>query len=258
MKIVAVANQKGGVGKTTTSVSLAACLAEKGVKTLLIDLDPQASASSALGFEEQPGCSLYTSFIGEGNILSVIKTTTYPNLCVIPSEKDLAGIEIEIAKMDDNLLRLRQLLEPLRRQNEFDFAIMDCPPSLGTLMTQALAAADSILVPLQCEYLSLEGLSKIVGYIDRVRDAANPGLHIEGILMTMFDARTRHSQSVINEVKEHMGDKIYRTIIPRTVRLSEAPSFGLPITAYDKNSTGTVAYRALADEFLSRQKKSQY
>lgn len=253
MKIIAIANQKGGVGKTTTALNLAACLAEKGKKILLIDLDPQASATSALGLQEQPNFSLYPVLLGEGDIFSIIVPTAYAGLSLIPSEKDLAGIEIEMASLPNAMHRLRESLQPLRQTLEFDFVLIDSPPSLGTLMTQALIAADSILIPLQCEYLSLEGLSKILSYLERIREKANPSLQIEGILMTMYDARTKLSQTVIEDVRNHLADKLYQTLIPRTIRLGEAPSHGKSIIDYYPSSTGALAYRALADEFLKRQ-----
>lgn len=253
MKIIAIANQKGGVGKTTTALNLAACLAEKGKKILLIDLDPQASATSALGLQEQPNLSLYPILLGNRDIFSAIVPTAYPNFSLIPSEKDLAGIEVEIVNLPNAMHRLKESLQPLRQTTEFEFVLIDSPPSLGMLMTQALVAADSILIPLQCEYLSLEGLSKILSYIERIRENANPSLQIEGILMTMYDARTKLSQTVIEDVRNHLADKLYQTFIPRTIRLGEAPSHGKSIIDYYPSSTGALAYRALADEFLTRQ-----
>jgi chromosome partitioning protein len=252
MKVIAVANQKGGVGKTTTSVNLSACLAEAGTKVLLLDLDPQASATSALGVEETPGQSLYPALLGQKDIADCIVPTKYENLSLIPSERDLAGIEIEAGSMENPAQLLRNTLDSIRRQRSHRFLIIDCPPSLGTLMTQGLAAADSVLIPLQCEYLSLEGLSKILGFLDKIRESLNPKLEVEGVLMTMFDSRTRLAQQVVSDVRAHLGDKVFETVIPRTVRLGEAPSFGEAINHYDKGSTATTAYRALAEELLRR------
>ncbi len=254
MKIIAVANQKGGVGKTTTSVSLAATLAEMDYKILLIDTDPQASATSAVGIEETAGQSLYPVLLGQKMLLQVVRDTPIAGLEIIPSERDLAGIEVETREDEHDLMRIRSLLVPLRQSSTYDFVFLDCPPSLGVLMTYSLVAADSVIIPLQCEYLSLEGLSKILGYLERIRQAANIPLPIEGVLMTMFDTRTKLSQVVINDVRSHLGDTMFNTIVPRTVRLAEAPSFGQPITLYDPKSTGAQAYRQLALELLTRNK----
>lgn len=252
MKFVAVANQKGGVGKTTTAVNLASCLAELGLRILVVDMDPQASATSAIGVAKEPGRSIYGPFIGRGTARDCIRPTPYENLALIPSEQDLAGIENEFAHMDDGAVRLRSVLGNLRDTCNFNFIIIDCPPSIGALMVNSLAAADSVLVPLQCEYLSLEGLTQILSVIERIKQGLNPALEIEGILMTMYDARTRLAQNVVNDVRSHLGDQVFATVIPRTVRLGEAPSFGQPINHYDKLSTGTTAYRALALEFMTR------
>ena len=253
MKIIAVANQKGGVGKTTTAVNLAACLATRGVRVLLIDLDPQANATSALGLEPIAGHSIYGPLLGSEDIVSTIVPTRFEHLWLIAGDLDLAGAEIEVARADDHLHKLRVALEPLRRDATFDFVLLDCPPSLGILMTNALGAADELLVPLQCEYFALEGLSKIVQVLDQIRvSGGNPGLKIGGILMTMF-MRNNLAQQVITEVQSHFPETIYRTVIPRTVRLSEAPSHGKTIIEYDPGGLGSAAYRALAEEFLARQ-----
>jgi chromosome partitioning protein len=254
MKIIAVANQKGGVGKTTTAVNLAACLAAQGVPTLLIDLDPQGNASSAIGLDGFENQSLYGPLTGEGTLAEKILPTRFENLFVVPADLDLAGAEIEVARLDDHLMRLRKCLEPIHADGTFTYAIIDCPPSLGILMTNALAAADELLIPIQCEYFALEGLSKIIQIIYQIRDnGTNPGLGVGGILMTMFDSRTNLAQQVVAEVRKHFGDFIFDTVIPRTVRLGEAPSFGKPIIEYDPNGAGAQAYLALAKEFLARQ-----
>jgi chromosome partitioning protein len=252
MKTVAVANQKGGVGKTTTSVNLAACLAALGQRVLLIDLDPQANASSGFGLDCLDGHSVYAPLLGRGSILDCIVPTRYDHLFMVPADLDLAGAEIEVARFDDHLARLRAALAPLRHDQPFDWVLLDCPPSLGILMTNALAAADELLVPIQCEYFALEGLSKIVRVIEQIRaSGANPGLALGGIVMTMF-ARTNLAQQVIDEVRKHFENTVYETVIPRSIRLGEAPSFGKPIIDYEPAGAGAAAYRALAEEFLSR------
>ena len=254
MKIIAVANQKGGVGKTTTSVNLAACLAAQGVKTLLIDIDPQANATSALGLPTIDGHSIYEPLLGGAPIAEKVVPTRWRHLWVIPGDLALAGAEIEVARAEDHLTRLRSAMVPLRNDSTFDFVLLDCPPSLGILMTNALAAADELLIPLQCEYFALEGLSKIHQIVNKIRECgANPTLTIGGILMTMF-MRNNLATQVIAEVQNHFGDVIFKTVIPRTVRLSEAPSHGLPIHEYDPNGLGATAYKALATDFLDRHK----
>src|SRR5437764_3624796 len=254
MKIVAIANQKGGVGKTTTAVNLGVALAEKKIHVLLIDLDPQANATSALGMQEVEAETIYESLIGDSPITSKILPTRIDNMFLIAADLDLAGAEVEIARMPDHLTRLATALSTFRTDQTFDLVLLDCPPSLGILMTNALAAADEILTPIQCEYFALEGLVKIVRVVEQVRDSgANPNVQIGGILMTMFDSRTNLSSQVVAEVRQHFGDKVYITVIPRTVRLIEAPSFGKTILEYDKSGTGARAYRALAEEFIRRQ-----
>jgi chromosome partitioning protein len=233
-------------------VNLSACLAAAGQRVLLIDLDPQANASSALGLDVLDGLSIYGPLLGQRTILDCIVPTRYDHLFMVPADLDLAGAEIEVARFDDHLTRLRAALEPLRRDQPFDWVLLDCPPSLGILMTNALAAADELLVPIQCEYFALEGLSKIVRVIQQIQDSgANPALALGGILMTMF-ARTNLAQQVIDEVRKHFEGVVYETIIPRSIRLGEAPSFGKPIIDYDDSSAGAIAYRALAEEFLTR------
>ena len=253
MKIIAIANQKGGVGKTTTAVNLSACLANLGKRVLLIDLDPQANATSALGLAGLEGQSAYQPLIGEASIIEKITPTRFEPLWVIPADLDLAGAEVEVARQEDHLTRLRTALDPLRHDSTFDFVILDCPPSLGILMTNALAAADEILVPIQCEYFALEGLSKITGIIEQIRDSGvNPNLVLSGILMTMYDSRTNLSQQVVAEVRKHFEATVYEAMIPRTIRLGEAPSFGKTIIEYDPSGAGAAAYKAVAEEFCAR------
>ncbi len=251
--ITAIANQKGGVGKTTTAVNLAACLAEAGKRVLLVDLDPQANATSGLGLRKTPGASLYRSLVGGEPAASFIQPTTVPGLMIIPSEIDLAGCEIEIARAENYLHRLRGTLAPVRDTGQFDFIILDCSPSLGILTMNVLAAADSVVIPLQCEYYALEGLTVMTKLIDQLRTSGtNPGLHLEGIVMTMYDMRTNLSQQVVQEVIGHFGERVYETVVPRNIRLSEAPSFGQPIIQYNATCSGAAAYRQLAREFIGR------
>jgi len=253
MKIVAVANQKGGVGKTTTAVNLAASLATLGKRVLLVDLDPQANATSALGLGGMEGASLYETLIGQASIGEKVMPTRIETLWLIPADLDLAGAEIEVARLEDHLTRLQSAVLPLREDATFDYVVIDTPPSLGILMTNALAAADEILVPIQCEYFALEGLSKISNIIDQIRDSGvNPGLRLGGILMTMFTSQTNLSQQVVAEVRKHFGDLAFETMIPRTVRLGEAPSFGKTIAEYDPKGSGAIAYNSLAAEFIRR------
>jgi chromosome partitioning protein len=251
--VFTIANQKGGVGKTTTAVNLAAGLAQKKIHTLLIDLDPQANATSSLGIEKKEGQSLYGALRGEGGAIPLITPTAYEHLALIPSEEDLAAAEIELAQMDNYLMKLRGVLAPVVASGGYRAIIIDCPPALGMLSMNSLAAADFLLITLQCEYMALEGLGQILRNVDRLKSAGiNPSLELGGIVMTMFDIRTSLSRQVVDEVKTHMPDKIFASVIPRTVRLSEAPSFGKTIFAYDPASPGSTAYRNLAAEVITR------
>lgn len=252
-KVIAIANQKGGVGKTTTVVNLAAALSELKKTVLVIDLDPQANATSGLGLARQQGTSLYSVITGTSDIADIIQGTPYDGINIIPAELDLAGAEIEIARVENHLGVIRSILDRVLTAGVFDFVIMDCPPSLGILMTSSLAAADGIIVTMQCEYYAMEGLSVITNLIEQFRtNGVNPDLQLEGILMTMYDGRTRLASDVVQEVRTHFGDKVYETVIPRNVRISEAPSFGQPVIYYDPSSRGAEAYRSFAAEFVRR------
>ena len=251
--ILAIANQKGGVGKTTTSINLAACMAAAGQRVLLIDLDPQANATSGLGLEKTEGGSLYGPLLGDGTAVERVKPTAFERLSAITSEVDLCGVELELGRFDDRLGRLRSLLEPIRDGGQFDILVLDCPPALGLLTLNALAATQHLVVPLQCEYFALEGISTIHRLLDQLRDGGvNPSLNLLGVVMTMFDGRTRLSQQVVAEVRQHFGERVFDTVIPRTTRLAESPSFGKPIIHYDPYSAASAAYDVLSSEVLKR------
>jgi len=252
-KVISVANQKGGVGKTTTSVNLAACMAQLGRRVLLLDLDPQANATSGVGLEKIEGASSYRPLLGEGTLSEKIRPTAFENLEVIPCEVDMCGAEVEIARAENHLHRLAGLLRPLVESGRHEFIVIDCPPSLGILTLNAFAASDFLLIPLQCEYYALEGISMSHKVLKQVRGSGiNARLELLGVLMTMFDARTRLSAQVVAEVRQHFGPQVFDTVIPRATRLAEAPSFGKPIIHYDKSSAGAAAYETFTAEVLKR------
>lgn len=252
-KVIAIANQKGGVGKTTTAVNLAACVATHGTRVLMIDMDPQANATSGLGLEKTPGGSVYAALLGQETLDSRILKTDYENLDIVPSEVDLCGAEMELSGRADHLVQLRNLIAPVKETERYDLIIIDCGPSLNVLTLNVFAAADHLVVPLQCEYYALEGISMITRVLNQIRDSkVNPELDLLGVIMTMFDGRTRLSRQVVDEVRNHFEDRVFTTNIPRTTRLAEAPSFGKPIIYYDPYSAGAAAYEVLAQELLER------
>jgi len=252
-RVLAVANQKGGVGKTTTSVNLAACLAIAGQRVLLFDLDPQANATSGVGVEKVEGASAYRVLLGEGTLAEKIKPTAFERLSLVPSEVDLCAADIEIARTENHLQRLVLALKSVLESGAYDVVLIDCPPSLGVLTLNAFTACDGILVPLQCEYYALEGMSMMNRILGQLRDAGiNPKLEIFGVAMTMFDGRTKLCNEVVAEVRNQLGAKVFETLIPRTTKLAEAPSFGKPIIHYDKYSAGAAAYDLLAQEVIAR------
>ncbi len=254
MKTIAIANQKGGVGKTTTTVNLAAALAAQGQRVLLIDLDSQGNATSAMGVAEQTNGSLYYSLTGEKSASELVLPTRIENLWAIPADLDLAGSEMVVAQSSSHMTQLREAFAPLRDSGSYDYALLDCPPSLGLIMTNALVAADEILIPIQAEYYALEGLSTLMLVIAQIREAANPGFAISGMVMTMVDSRTNLNQAVVRDVREHFQEVVFDVPIPRSIRFGEAPSFGRTIFEHDPNGPGAEAYTKLGQEFLERQK----
>jgi len=257
VKTIAVANQKGGVGKTTTTINLATALAKKGKKVLVLDLDPQANATSGLGFEADINLSIYPVLTGDVDINHIIQPSRFKNLDLIVGHMDLAGVEIELALSENRLTLLRTALQPIFDNEVYDFVLFDTPPSLGVLMTASIASADEVLVPLQCEWFGLEGLAKITHLINEIRKSGhNDNLSLNGIVMTMFDSRTNLSKQVVKEVETFFPEEIYKTRIPRSIRISEAPSFGLTIFEHDPKGNGSKAYQKFANEFIKRAKKS--
>lgn len=253
-EIMAIANQKGGVGKTTTTINLAAALAEKNKKVLVIDMDPQGNTSSGLGVDkDEIETTVYQLMIGDNTFDECVQKDVFENLDVLAANVNLAGIEIETMDMEDRNYILSNIISEV--ESRYDYILIDCPPSLNTLTINSMTTADSVLVPIQCEYYALEGLSQLIYTIDLVRERLNPRLEINGVVFTMYDGRTNLSMQVIENVRNNLNQRIYNTIIPRGVRLAEAPSHGLPITKYDSRSTGAKAYMALAEEVIERSKE---
>ena len=251
--IISVANQKGGVGKTTTTISLAACLGGQGKRVLIVDLDPQANATSGLGVDKEPGVSVLGPLMEEAEIGDRIKYTVFNNIYLLPSELDLCGAEIELCSKENPSAQLDRVLAPLRESPDIDLILIDCPPSLGILTLNAFAASDWLIVPIQCEYYALEGISTLVHTLDQLKtNGVTSRLELLGIVMTMFDGRTNLSNMVVDEVQKHFGDKVFETVIPRSTRIAEAPSHGKPITEYDGYNKGAAAYDVLAEEVATR------
>ena len=250
-RIIAIANQKGGVGKTTTAINLSACLADKGKKVLAVDMDPQGNMTSGLGLDtESIEKTVYDMIIGESDIEEVLQKEAMENLDVLPTNIDLSAAEIELIDVENKEFIVRNSIQKIR--DNYDFVIIDCPPSLSMLTINAMTTADSVLVPIQCEYYALEGLSQLIHTVELVKDRLNPDLEIEGVVFTMYDARTNLSLQVVENVKDNLQQNIYKTIIPRNIRLAEAPSYGMPINQYDPKSAGSESYMRLADEVISK------
>ncbi len=247
-KIVSIANQKGGVGKTTTSINLSTILAKKGKKVLMIDADPQGNASSGVGVDKEVEESVYDILIGDTEIKNVVIKTNIKNLYVCPSNINLAGAEVELVSVMSREYRLKEKLDEVK--DEYDYIIIDCPPSLGLITLNAFTASDSVLIPVQCEYYALEGLGQLINTINLVKKHLNKNINIEGALLTMYDARTNLSNQVVKEVKKYFNDKVYKNVIPRNVKLSEAPSYGMPISIYDPRSKGAKSYEKFVKEFM--------
>lgn len=251
-RIIAVANQKGGVGKTTTAINLSSCLAEKGKKVLAVDMDPQGNMTSGLGVDKNSvENTIYDLIIGESSIDEVLKKDIMKNLDIIPANIDLSAAEIELIDVEDKEYIVRNVIKDIK--DNYDYIIIDCPPSLSMLTINAMTTATSVLVPIQCEYYALEGLSQLIHTVDLVRDRLNPELEIEGVVFTMYDARTNLSLQVVENVKDNLHQNIYKTIIPRNIRLAEAPSYGIPINEYDPKSAGSESYMRLAEEVINRE-----
>jgi len=256
-RIITVANQKGGVGKTTTTINLATALAAIGKRVLIIDLDPQGNASTGLGIDRQNRVvSSYHLLLGEAGIAESAIETDVPHLSLVPSTMDLLGVEMEISDQRDRVFRLKKAVTS-RDADRYDYILIDCPPSLNLLTINAMAAAHSVLVPLQCEFFALEGLSQLLETVGQVRATLNPDLDIQGIVMTMYDSRNNLAQQVVEDVRAYLGDKVYRTLIPRNVRVSEAPSYGKPAILYDLRCSGSQAYLKLASEVIQREREHQ-